>query len=264
MDKMILILIVLAFYTNAFCQGNGTVKHNRVYYISNDTIIEGTEIFSDDGLFDATNIKSDNYEYGPMNTTVLGPNNSQKTITINKTFDDSKTDTIQYPFDIYACKDIGIMSTPDIVISAVLYKYSYINSVFATLQNKSPIVRIIEPKSLWDFSYEYNEISVFDEGERLMVIKKHAVSKDLNGLAVDKVDTFSCVSKMNVKDFKRLYKKLNISKMNTAEIDASYNPYLIEVGNKKMLISPINADRRFKNGTLSRLVYFVCSLKQKL
>lgn len=269
MGKVIVLLLLLGFTTFIFGQGSSVVSHNIVYFVSNDTIIEGTEVFCDDGYFDVTNLKYDSYEYGDIHTNVISSNIDgrvyNKKVVHKNVFNETRIDTIQYPFEKYQCKDVGIMNTPDIVISTVLYKYAYINSIFTHEQKESPIVRIIEPLNVLEASSEYNDISVFFDNEDISsfkIVKKHAMSINEKGLILDKTDTITSVSKMNVRYFKRLYKKINIAELDT-EIDASYNPYFLAVGGKNTLVSPVNADRRFKKYSLSRLIYFLSQLAKQ-
>lgn len=226
---------------------------NKMVFVAQDTIIEGTAYFYDDGHFsmspiiDTTNEESTDYKFDLINKSV-----EKRTRTF--TYNTDRIDTIKYIFDVYECEDLSDMNQPIWLISNILYKYSYIASVFGCTDSNCQL-RFIIPMQEISFCSEYYDINVFfDDYDSSVCIKyKHATSKDTNGLTIDFCDSLKCDSRLYTTPIKRHYRKLISDKKIKTEIYADVNPYYIYIPNRSVLISPYDPERRFNSRNIEVL-----------
>lgn len=248
MGKVNLLLLLLAYIHYCSAQTNCNSIFNKMVFVSKDTIIDGTAYFYDDGYF-AMKPTIDTIDHVISETMLF----SGKTNTLQFKYNAQKVDTIKYIFDEYRCKDLSIMNQPTEHISNVLYKYSYIASIFGVTD---PIcqLRLIIPMQEVSFCSEYYDISAyFDDDSSIIVKYKHAISNNINGLMVDFCDSLKCDSKLYTMPIKRHYRKLISDKDIKTEIRADVNPYYLYMPHRSILISPYNYERRFNSKQLEKV-----------
>ena len=262
--KQMISILMLIVYT--VCCEAQTIRNcifNKMTFVSNDTIINGTAYFHDDGYFSIRPIvDTTSRELNEYVTSLNTPSNTLTTEkhTLRVTYNTDRLDTIKYIFDVYECEefsDLHFHLVHD--ISDLLYRYSYIVSVFGNTDPRCKF-RFIMPDTLVTLSKGFYDVSVFfeDDKDSPIVIKyKHAISKDFDGLKIDICDSVTCesdfISRLCIK---KNYRKIMSNFSLGMRIYSPYNPYYFDFKDKKLLISPDNPEGvGFGSRKLDQLVY---------